>query len=189
MSIKTKFNKLIPFTAALIASLSILMVGFVIDSKSVEGESPINLITIFEEDKSLLISREGFFSGKSSSFYYNPQVTAKDNPYGETVKEEMFVELTGYSSTVDQTNSEPFITASGTGVRWGIVASNQLPFGTRIRIPEYFGDQIFVVEDRMNRRYSYPNADNYDGYVDIWFYNRQQANNFGRVRGIIEVLK
>ncbi len=43
------------------------------------------------------------------------------------VLETMYTTLTGYSSTVDQTNSQPFITASGAWVRDGIVATNFLP--------------------------------------------------------------
>ncbi len=89
--------------------------------------------------------------------------------------------ITAYSSTVDQTNSEPFITASGSWVEDGIVAANFLPFDTKIRIPKYFGDKIFVVKDRMNRRY--------DNRVDIWFPSRSQATNFGITNTDIEILE
>lgn len=89
--------------------------------------------------------------------------------------------ITGYSSTVDQTNSEPFITASGAWVRDGIVAANFLPFGTKIRIPEYFGDKVFIVKDRMNRRYT--------NRVDVWFYTRQEAINFGLKNTYIEIIQ
>ena len=91
------------------------------------------------------------------------------------------VRATGYSSTPDQTDDSPFITASGTRVRDGIVATNMLPFGTKIRIPEIYGDKIFVVEDRMNRRY-WMN-------VDIWFPNRNSALTFGSQRVTIEVIE
>lgn len=89
--------------------------------------------------------------------------------------------ITAYSSTVDQTNSEPFITASGSWVEDGIVAANFLPFNTKIRIPKYFGDKVFVVKDRMNRRY--------DNRVDIWFPSRNQATNFGITYTEIEILE
>lgn len=81
------------------------------------------------------------------------------------------VTLTAYSSTPDQTDSTPFITAYNTFVRDGIVAANFLKFGTKIKIPRYFGDKIFVVEDRMHQRFSQR--------VDIWFPTRQEAKNFG----------
>jgi 3D (Asp-Asp-Asp) domain-containing protein len=90
--------------------------------------------------------------------------------------------ITAYSSTPDQTDSTPFITASNSWVRKGIVANNWFPFGTRIKIPELFGDKIFVVEDRMHQR-----KGNY--HVDIWFSSREEAINFGVERAYIEVLE
>ncbi len=90
--------------------------------------------------------------------------------------------MTAYSSTTWQTDDSPFITASGSTVRHGIVANNMLSFGTRIRIPELYGDEIFVVEDRMNWKKS-----NY--HLDIWFPEYIQAKNFGAQRAYIEVLE
>jgi len=90
--------------------------------------------------------------------------------------------VTAYSSTADQTDDTPFITASGKQVADGIVANNMLPIGTKIRIPDLYGDKVFVVEDRMNRRKS--------GYhFDIWFPERQLAVNFGVKTAEIEVLE
>lgn len=89
------------------------------------------------------------------------------------------VPVTAYSSEVWQTDSTPFITAWGTKVRDGIVAANFLPMGTRVRIPELFGDKIFVVEDRMNPRYYY--------HMDVWMGDTGQARNFGRKYVKIEV--
>lgn len=90
--------------------------------------------------------------------------------------------VTAYSSTVWETDSDPFITAAGTWVRQGIVANNMLSFGTKIRIPELFGNRIFVVEDRMNRRKS-PN------HFDIWKSSHSEAKNFGVERTYIEIIK
>src|SRR3989338_7119029 len=90
------------------------------------------------------------------------------------------VVATAYSSTPDQTDDTPFTTASGTTVRDGIVATNFLPFGTLIRIPKLFGDKIFVVEDRMNRRYK--------TRIDIWFPERELAKIFGIKKVSIEVV-
>lgn len=92
-----------------------------------------------------------------------------------------YTTITAYSSTVDQTNSEPFITASGAWVEDGIVAANFLPFNTKIRIPAYFGDKVFVVKDRMNQRFN--------DRVDIWFQTRSQAKNFGIKNTAIEILE
>lgn len=88
--------------------------------------------------------------------------------------------VTGYSSTICQTDSTPFITANGSLVKDGIVATNLLPFGTRIRIPEIYGDRVFTVEDRMHSRNSYN--------VDIWFANYWQAKSFGVIKADIEIL-
>jgi 3D (Asp-Asp-Asp) domain-containing protein len=90
------------------------------------------------------------------------------------------VVATGYSSTPEETDDTPFITASGKVVSPGTVAMNWLPLGTTIRIPKLFGDRIFVVEDRMNERYH----DN----VDIWFANKSDAQKFGLRHTCIEVI-
>ena len=89
--------------------------------------------------------------------------------------------ITAYSSTVCQTDSTPFITASNSWVRKGIVANNFFPFGTRIRIPEYFGDKIFHIEDRMHWRKS-------NEHIDIWFPTKQEAINFGITSAYVEIL-
>ena len=89
--------------------------------------------------------------------------------------------ITAYSSTPEQTDDTPFTTASNKDVRDGIVANNLLPFGTQIRIPELYGDKVFVVEDRMSRR-----KGNY--HFDIWFSDYDQALVFGAERTYIEIL-
>jgi hypothetical protein len=61
--------------------------------------------------------------------------------------------ITFYSSTRAQTDSTPFIAASGARVYDGMIANNCLPFGTEVKIPTLYGDKIFSVQDRMNRRY------------------------------------
>jgi len=92
------------------------------------------------------------------------------------------VVLTAYSSTEDQTDSTPFITASNKYVEDGIIANNMLPFGTKIKIPELYGDKVFVVEDRMHKR-----KGNYR--VDIWMPTRTLALNFGVKTATIEILE
>jgi 3D (Asp-Asp-Asp) domain-containing protein len=79
--------------------------------------------------------------------------------------------VTAYASTVGETDNTPFITANGTRVRDGIVATNLLPFGTKIKIPAFFGDKVFTVEDRMNARVKKG--------MDIWMPSREQALHFG----------
>jgi 3D (Asp-Asp-Asp) domain-containing protein len=81
------------------------------------------------------------------------------------------VTVTGYSSSYDETDEDPWITANNTVPRFGIVATNDLPLGTKIKIPEIFGDQIFIVEDRMNKRFK--------NRIDVWFPSKEDALNFG----------
>ncbi len=108
-------------------------------------------------------------------------ISSPINPEPRVVRE-IKVVITAYSSTRWQTDDTPYITAAGTWVREGIVANNLLPFGTKIRIPELYGDKIFVVEDRMNSRKGYY-------HVDIWFPSYWEAKNFGAPRTHIEVLE
>jgi 3D (Asp-Asp-Asp) domain-containing protein len=91
-----------------------------------------------------------------------------------------FAIITAYSSSPDETDSSPFITAAGTRTRDGIIAANFLKFGTKVKIPALYGDKIFVVEDRMA---SYNN-----GKVDIWMSSKSQALQFGVRRAEIIVL-
>jgi len=83
----------------------------------------------------------------------------------------MYITVTAYNSLPEQTDDTPFITAFGTHVRDGIVATNFLPKGTIVRFPDVYGDKEFVVEDRMNSRYYY--------HMDIWMADRSEAVNFG----------
>jgi len=89
--------------------------------------------------------------------------------------------ITGYSSTPQETDDTPFLTASGKKVRDGIVANNFLPFGTKIKIPKIFGDKIFVVEDRMKRGKS-------KYHFDVWFENSLEAKNFGAKITLVEII-
>jgi len=101
-------------------------------------------------------------------------------PIGDVAKT-MTVILTGYSSTEDQTDSTPFTTASNKQVRDGIIANNFLSFGTKVRIPEVFGDKVFEVDDRMNRRKG-------NDHFDVWFSTTEEAIHFGAQTAMIEVL-
>lgn len=90
--------------------------------------------------------------------------------------------VTAYSSTPEETDSTPFITASGEMVGDGIIANNLLRFGTKVKIPELYGNKVFVVLDRMHSRKS-------DFHVDIWFPSREEALNFGAKITYMEILE
>lgn len=101
-------------------------------------------------------------------------------PLSQTVRQRLYLEVSAYNSEVGQTDDSPFIMANGGHVHDGAVATNILPFGTRVKIPEYFGDKIFTVEDRMNRRYQ--------DHLDVWMLNKSDALSFGRRATVIEVI-
>jgi 3D (Asp-Asp-Asp) domain-containing protein len=98
----------------------------------------------------------------------------------EVIKKVKMV-VTAYSSTPDQTDDTPFITASGKHVKDGIIANNMLPFGTKVRIPE-LGNKIFTVEDRMNKRMGLYRA-------DIWVPTTKEALRLGVKNVTLEVIE
>ena len=117
------------------------------------------------------------FANKTNATYVAKTANEASKPT-KTIK----VVITAYSSTPDQTDDTPFITASGKYVRDGIIANNMLPLGTKVMIPSLYGDKVFVVEDRMNKRKS-------DYHIDIWMPDRPSAINFGVKTADIEILE
>lgn len=93
------------------------------------------------------------------------------------------IPVTAYTSEVGQTDESPCITASGLDVCErnveNIVAANFLPIGTRVRMPELYGERVFYVEDRMNQRYHYK--------MDVWMKEKADAKQFGVQYTTIEV--
>lgn len=93
--------------------------------------------------------------------------------------------ITAYNSEAAQTDSSPCITANGFNVcKHGIedtIAANFLPFGTKVKIPDLFGDRVFVVRDRMNKKH--PNR------VDVWMQDRSDAIKFGVKVAKIQVIE
>ncbi|BDP41865.1 hypothetical protein DAETH_18340 [Deinococcus aetherius] len=90
---------------------------------------------------------------------------------------------TAYNSTPGQTDSTPFITATGTRVRNGVVALSRdllrvFPYGSKVTIEDVSGrtgnllrGQVFSVEDTMAARKT--------NSIDIWMPSRSQAIRFG----------
>jgi 3D (Asp-Asp-Asp) domain-containing protein len=116
-----------------------------------------------------------FLNSQKEILFQGNTVLGQNLSYQENLKKEplrIFAIVTGYSSTEEETDETPFITASGKFVEDGIVANNFLPFGTKIKIPELFGDKIFVVEDRMKK-------DKLKFHFDVWFDEKEKAKNFG----------
>ncbi|MDD5031573.1 MAG: hypothetical protein PHR36_00830 [Patescibacteria group bacterium] len=93
--------------------------------------------------------------------------------------------ITAYNSEVGQCDDSPCITANGFNVcehgEEDTIAANFLKFGTKVRIPELFGDKIFVVRDRMNSKFA--------NRVDVWMVEKQDARKFGEKLAKIEILR
>lgn len=95
------------------------------------------------------------------------------------------VTLTAYNSEVEQCDGDPCTTANGFNVcEHGVedtVAANFLPLGTKIKIPELFGDRVFVVRDRTAKRFS--------DRVDVWMIKKTDALQFGVRHASIVVIE
>lgn len=93
--------------------------------------------------------------------------------------------ITAYNSEAAQTDDSPCITANGFNVcehgQEDTVAANFLKFGTKVQIPELFGDRVFIVRDRMNKKH--PNR------VDVWMKERKAAVKFGVKTASIVVIE
>lgn len=146
-----------------------------IEQKSTLKESPI--LAVLADTDTILPAIDK--NTETSSIETAPE----EEKVPETLKvvKKQWTTVTAYSSTVDQCDSSPFYTASGTHVHNGTIASNFLKFGTKVRFPSVYGDRIFIVEDRMNSRFN--------SRVDIWFPTRQEAKSFGAKRLEIEILQ
>jgi len=146
-------------------------------------EGPVTLLTDMPKENS--ISTDNSDSDLRAIFEKDAKDAEKPKTSFKVIREHI-VQASGYSSTPDQTDSTPFITASGEHVRDGIIAANvyvngqRLPFGTLVRIPDIYGDKVFIVEDRMNIRYR--------NNIDIWFPERQSALEFGIKQIRIEIV-
>jgi 3D (Asp-Asp-Asp) domain-containing protein len=164
MAINLKYISIFP------AIFSLLLTFTVGSSPENEADFETVLSQNLESSQVLTVQNNSLFA-----------VSSPFNPEPEAVKQ-IKVVITAYSSTPWETDDSPYLTAAGTWVRDGIIANNYLPFGSKVRIPELYGDRIFVVEDRMNSRIGYY-------HVDIWFPSYQEALNFGSKRTYIEVLE
>lgn len=124
---------------------------------------------VFVETMKKLLKRAYVFVATAAIFIYlSSPIAIKAEG---AVPQAVFMKVTAYSSSPDETDSTPFITANGTRVHDGIIATNMFPFGTRVEIPSLFGNKVFVVEDRMASRIK--------NTVDIWMPSKIAALRFG----------
>lgn len=98
-----------------------------------------------------------------------------EEPSSSATGKELIIEMSAYTSRVEETDSSPCISADGTNIceyDGCVVASNDYEFGTKVVI-DGFGE--CEVKDRMNSRY------NGTGNMDIYFkMDLKGALEFGR---------
>jgi len=113
---------------------------------------------------------------------FNGKLPTNDNI---GIKWSEHIVVTAYNSEAGQTDDSPCVTANNFNVcDRGVedtIAANFLPFGSKVKIPELFGNRVFIVRDRMNRRFS--------NRVDVWMIEKPDALNFGVKIAKIEVLE
>jgi 3D (Asp-Asp-Asp) domain-containing protein len=86
--------------------------------------------------------------------------------------------ITAYTSSFEETDEDPWITASGREPESGMVACpRRFAFGTKLRI----GERVYECADRLHPRY--------DTRFDIWMETKEDARAFGRRRLRVEVLE
>lgn len=157
------------------------------DEPAINGNSAfltVQPVTIDEKDSKMPLQDSIFFTAFSRVFkpaVKSPAVVAKAASNLAPKPSSPVVIVTAYSSTPDQTDDSPFITANGTYVGDGIIATNFLPFGTKVKFPEYSGDKIYTVQDRMAKKNSHK--------IDIWMPSRGAAMNFGVKKLAYEVVE
>ena len=110
---------------------------------------------------------------QAKTFVVYPEIVPQPEP------EVVYAIVTAYTSSVDETDDTPFITASGQTTRRGIVACPaKYPFGTVI---EFEGER-YECQDRMNLRYRE------DSHFDVWVETKSEAWEWGKKQGEIVVL-
>lgn len=187
-----KLAKKIGFNLGFLTIISVILANVVLSVKpALADENSIvwNLSYIMEDSA-------GDSYGQTIVKILNPEVSSLDRNGmnrnylpendGRDVAYVTKIVFTAYNSEVGQCDATPCITANGFDVckhdKEDTIAMNGIKFGTKIRIPELFGDRVFVVRDRMNARYGSNRA-------DIWMRDKADAKQFGVKVAKVEVLK
>lgn len=90
----------------------------------------------------------------------------------------LYATITAYTSSVDETDDDPFVTASGKIVRAGTLACpSKYGFGTVVEIQ----GERYTCEDRMNKRYRDTNR------FDIWTETKKEAYQWGKKELFVKI--
>lgn len=173
---------------AILLMISILAMGGLelVLPRTVQADSilqtPVSIGTMPLSQSNTLLPILGF--GQKPKAVPQSNITLSVLNSGKTADnaKSVIMKITAYSSEEGQTDSTPLVTASGKQVADGIVANNLLPFGAKIKIPALYGNKVFVVQDRMNKKKS-------DYHLDIWMPDTSKAINFGSQIAYVEILE
>lgn len=143
-----------------------------------------NLITLDSVNKSPEMDQEAQKIANSTNITPVVASTTPEKAPAKVKSTSVHV-ITAYNSDVAQTDDSPCVTANGFNVcKHGVedtIAANFLKMGTKVKIPDLYGDRVFVVRDRMNARHA--------NRVDIWMKDRASAIKFGVKTAKIQVLE
>jgi 3D (Asp-Asp-Asp) domain-containing protein len=172
---------------AVFAIISLILANIALPGYAKEYRDPITVKAVLKAEKKDLISEKIIAYQKEREEKRKIQIARKRAVYPRYKPNsgQILTYATAYTSSVAETDSTPCITADGYNVcqanEENVIASNFLPFGTKVKIPEIYGDKEFIVHDRMNRRYS--------NRIDIWMKNRNDAIQFGKRQIKIEIVE
>ncbi|MDO9399505.1 MAG: hypothetical protein Q7T79_02365 [bacterium] len=184
-ALRKNHNRLISLKQAkriLIVLVFIFSFNLLLFPASAMADQIVEESNLSQEQKDLIKSTEYLIKDAEEEPIFINQLPESKNL---KVRESSYRVITAYNSEVGQTDGSPCITANGFNVcKHGIedtVAANFLSFGTKVKIPELFGERVFIVRDRMNTRFS--------DRVDVWLLNRADAIKLGVKYVKVEVLK
>lgn len=164
--------------------LTLTLLAFLLNMTFPQAVQAQETFSVLPQDDVLVLKNDVPVDLLTSRFINSP--TKADLVKDEVqVARTMRVTATAYSSTPDQTDSTPCLTANGFNVckhgKEEVIAANFLKFGTKVRMPDLYGDKIFTVQDRMNPRYN--------ARIDFWKTSRASAKQFGVKHVTIEILQ
>ena len=151
----------------------------------------LSLISGLVVPQAVLAQEDGGFLSALKDFFTTSTENEASFPVAEirVPRKTIWVIVTAYSSTVDQCDSTPCITANCFDLCKAYaereladkIAANFIKFGTQVRLPDIDSNKIYIVRDRMNTKYNGQNR------IDVWMPTRELAQNFGVKRVKMEI--
>ncbi len=114
-----------------------------------------------------------------------PQPEApKATPVVAQNRHQLVAKITGYSSSVDETDDSPNVNASNKTTRLGTVANNCLPLGTKIELMGLRDVEsgIYLVEDTKAAKYGCE-------WIDVWRPSKWSARKVGLQHATVRIIR